>query len=215
MVDGVTGRLVPPEDPAALAEALAALIRDPALRQAMGRPGRRRILERFAFEAGIARLAARFGARRRAPRGRLMRVAFYAPMKPPDHPVPSGDRRMARAFMALLRDLGHEVELASRFRSYDRDGDADAAGAAGAAWARGWRRAVCALSAAPARPDLWFTYHLYHKAPDWLGPVVSRALRIPYVVAEASLAGKQAGGPGPRATRPAARRSRRPTWSWR
>ena len=53
-----------------------------------------------------------------------MRVAFYAPMKPPSHPVPSGDRRMARAFMALLRDIGHEVELASTFRSFDRDGDA-------------------------------------------------------------------------------------------
>ena len=25
-------------------------------------------------------------------------------------------------------------------------------------------------------PDLWFTYHLYHKAPDWLGPAVSAAL---------------------------------------
>ena len=43
-------------------------------------------------------------------------------------------------------------------------------------------------------PELWFTYHLYHKAPDWLGPVVSRALSIPYVVAEASLARKQAAG---------------------
>ena len=41
-----------------------------------------------------------------------MRIAFYAPMKPPDHPLPSGDRRMARAFMDLLASLGHEVDLA-------------------------------------------------------------------------------------------------------
>ena len=61
VVDGVTGDLVAPEDPAALAEALARLIRDPARRQAMGQSGRRRILERFAFEAGIARIAARLG----------------------------------------------------------------------------------------------------------------------------------------------------------
>ena len=27
------------------------------------------------------------------------------------------------------------------------------------------------------RPDLWFTYHLYHKAPDWIGPAVAEALR--------------------------------------
>jgi benzoyl-CoA-dihydrodiol lyase len=26
-----------------------------------------------------------------------------------------------------------------------------------------------------AMPDLWFTYHLYHKAPDYLGPVVRAA----------------------------------------
>jgi glycosyltransferase involved in cell wall biosynthesis len=61
VVDGVTGRLVPPDRPAALAAALAGLIGDPTLRQAMGQAGRRRILERFAFAAGIERLAARFG----------------------------------------------------------------------------------------------------------------------------------------------------------
>lgn len=61
VVDGVTGLLVPPEDPAALSEALAGLARDPERRLAMGREGRRRILEEFAFERGIERLAARFG----------------------------------------------------------------------------------------------------------------------------------------------------------
>jgi hypothetical protein len=43
-------------------------------------------------------------------------------------------------------------------------------------------------------PELWFTYHLYHKAPDWLGPVIADALGIPYVVAEASDAPKRALG---------------------
>ena len=55
-----TGLLVAAEDDAALSEALQALIRAPARRQAMGTEGRRRILERFAFEAGIAKLARRF-----------------------------------------------------------------------------------------------------------------------------------------------------------
>ena len=143
-----------------------------------------------------------------------MRVAFYAPMKPPDHPLPSGDRRMARAFMALLRDLGHEVELASRFRSYDRSGDAGRQAAAGAARPRAGGALLRRYGA--GRRDLWFTYHLYHKAPDWLGPAVSRALAIPYVAAEASLAGKQAGGPWAAgyAAEPGGDR-RRPTWCWR
>ncbi len=121
-----------------------------------------------------------------------MRVAFYAPMKPPGHPVPSGDRRMARAFMALLDDLGHEVELASRLRTFDREGDSMRQ----QRLERLGRRMAARYLAHPERhrPDLWFTYHLYHKAPDWLGPVVSGALRIPYVVAEASISAKQLGG---------------------
>jgi glycosyltransferase involved in cell wall biosynthesis len=125
-----------------------------------------------------------------------MRLAFYAPMKPPDHPVPSGDRRMARAFVGLLTSLGHEVELACRLRSYDRHGDTTRQrrlAEFGARVAAGLVRRY--LRRAPGlRPSVWFTYHLYHKAPDWLGPVVSRALGIPYVVAEASVAGKQAAG---------------------
>ncbi|HER27091.1 MAG TPA: glycosyltransferase [Rhodospirillales bacterium] len=51
------------------------------------------------------------------------------------------------------------------------------------------------------RPQLWFTYHLYHKAPDWIGPVVCKALAIPYMVAEASHAPKQSGGPWDRGYR--------------
>ena len=30
--------------------------------------------------------------------------------------------------------------------------------------------------------DLWFTYHSYYKAPDLLGPTVSRKLNLPYVI---------------------------------
>jgi colanic acid/amylovoran biosynthesis glycosyltransferase len=61
VVPGFTGLLVPPGDPAALAAAIARLAGDPAARLAMGREGRRRVLERFAFEAGVERIAARFG----------------------------------------------------------------------------------------------------------------------------------------------------------
>jgi glycosyltransferase involved in cell wall biosynthesis len=126
-----------------------------------------------------------------------MRVAFHAPMKPPDHPVPSGDRRMARAFAALLGSLGHEIELASRFRSYDRGGDAARQRRLAALGGRLAARAVRRYRQLPPgeRPGMWFTYHLYHKAPDWLGPTVGRALGVPYVVAEASVAPRQADGP--------------------
>jgi glycosyltransferase involved in cell wall biosynthesis len=57
--DGVNGRLVSPDDPAALALALAALIGDPAARLRCGRAGRRRVLDQFAMDPGLDRLAAR------------------------------------------------------------------------------------------------------------------------------------------------------------
>ena len=122
-----------------------------------------------------------------------MRIALYAPMKPPDHPVPSGDRCIARLLMRALRDGGHEVTVASRLRSYDRDGDRSRQQLIRR---RGERLAARFIDRhRRGRPDLWFTYHLYHKAPDWLGPAVTDALSIPYVVADASVAPKHAKGP--------------------
>ncbi|MGQ9366338.1 glycosyltransferase family 4 protein [Azospirillum sp. ST 5-10] len=122
-----------------------------------------------------------------------MRIAFYAPLKAPTHPVPSGDRRMARLLMAALAAGGHEVRLACTLRSWDDARRPGRAARLAALGARGANRLVARWRADP--PDLWFTYHLYHKAPDWLGPPVSAAFGIPYVVAEASHAAKRARGP--------------------
>jgi glycosyltransferase involved in cell wall biosynthesis len=47
----------------------------------------------------------------------------------------------------------------------------------------------------PERFDLWFTYHCYYRKPDWLGPIVAKALGVPYVIAEASHAPRRAQGP--------------------
>lgn len=51
--DGVSGRLVPPDDPRALAEACVELLRDSAARDRMGEAGRRRVAERFDAERQI------------------------------------------------------------------------------------------------------------------------------------------------------------------
>ena len=48
--DGVTGRLVPPRDPKALAEALAEALGDERRLAAWGAAGRRRYLDRFSVE---------------------------------------------------------------------------------------------------------------------------------------------------------------------
>jgi glycosyltransferase involved in cell wall biosynthesis len=123
-------------------------------------------------------------------------VAFYAPLKPPDHTVPSGDRRMARTLIQALKLADVPVELASRLRSYDRTGDP-----LRQRHIRGLGERVAAqlleryrrMSAA-RRPRAWLTYHAYHKSPDWLGPRVTAALGLPYLLAEASFAPKQREG---------------------
>lgn len=109
-----------------------------------------------------------------------MRIAFYAPMKPPDHPVPSGDRTIARGLIQAFIQAGHAVELMSRLRTRYV-----------------WLRPIKFLSfvlevqmasrrAARLCPDLWLTYHTYYKAPDLLGPIISRRLHIPYFIVEGS-----------------------------
>ncbi|MEO1191116.1 MAG: glycosyltransferase family 4 protein [Pseudomonadota bacterium] len=125
-----------------------------------------------------------------------MRIAFYAPMKAPDHPVPSGDRAMARLLVRALEQAGGTVTLASRFRSWQAAADAERQtrlADLGAALARRFLRRCAAEPA--LRPEVWVTYHLYYKAPDFIGPAVASALDIPYLLVEASLADKRAGGP--------------------
>jgi glycosyltransferase involved in cell wall biosynthesis len=139
-----------------------------------------------------------------------MHIAFYAPLKPPDHPVPSGDRRIAQLFVEALILSGHKPVLASRLRSFEGGGDLqrqDRLAEIGQRLADRILRRCC--RAPQTAPQLWFTYHIYHKAPDWLGPRVSNALSIPYVVAEASFAPKRERGPWARGHRAAGEAIRR------
>jgi glycosyltransferase involved in cell wall biosynthesis len=142
-----------------------------------------------------------------------MRIAFYAPLKPPDHQIPSGDRRVARLLLDALRLAGHQPFVASRLRSFDPVGGELRQARMAARGRQIGERLIVRWRAEPeTAPGLWFTYHLYYKAPDWIGPAVSVALGIPYVVAEASFAGKRAAGPwaaGHRAVAEALRRADR------
>src|SRR5262249_9075409 len=136
----------------------------------------------------------------------------YAPLKSPEHPVPSGDRRMGRLLIEALRLARHEVELACNLSSRDGTGDVNHQMEIKSKAAVLAQRLVQTSRARTANqpPQRWLTYHLYHKAPDWIGPVVSQALGIPYVIAEASVAEKRKGGPwdlGYRATIEALRRA--------
>lgn len=130
-----------------------------------------------------------------APRSTLPRIAFYAPLKPVDHPVPSGDRQMARLILRALAATG-PVEVASGLRVYDGAGDPATQSRLTAAAAAECERLLSLYAAEPdRRPALWLSYHVYYKAPDLIGPVIARRLAIPYVVVEATRARKRLTGP--------------------
>lgn len=122
-----------------------------------------------------------------------MKLAFYAPLKPPDHPVPSGDRQMARLLIEALKLAGHEVEIASRLRSYVPEPDFNALELMAEKAATEAVR-IAAEWEASSPPDAWFAYHPYYKAPDLIGPGLARRFNLPYVTAEASHSSRRNAG---------------------
>jgi glycosyltransferase involved in cell wall biosynthesis len=63
--DGVTGHLVPPHDPPALARRLMQLQANPALARALGRAGMRRVRSLFTWDRVAGEMAAVYEAVRR------------------------------------------------------------------------------------------------------------------------------------------------------
>ncbi len=113
-----------------------------------------------------------------------MRIAFYAPFKPLDHPTPSGDQMIGRGIFASLRNQGHQVSIISKLRCR---------------WIY-WnpshilqalleiKRITHRLQREPV--DCWVTYHCYYKAPDIIGPTVTKKLSLPYIIFQGSYATK-------------------------
>jgi len=126
---------------------------------------------------------------------RMPRCLFLAPLKPPDHPNPSGDRLIARQFLRLLGQLGFDVDIPSVLRTRCETPETlpDILAAAKAEV----ERCLGEELARPARDraDLVFTYHNYYKAPDLIGPALAHALGIPYILAESSRSPRRAVGP--------------------
>jgi hypothetical protein len=147
--------------------------------------------------------------------GVTMRVLLHTPLKSPDSPIPSGDREMARGCRRLLRRLGHHVgDAGDEPRPSGRARAADHLALERRARAK--RTADRALARLPARHperfDLWLTYHCYYRKPDWLGPIVTRALAYPMRCAEARTASRRAQGRRGSAIAPSSAPSPPPTW---
>ncbi len=94
-----------------------------------------------------------------------------------------------------LETAGMQVDVAARLRSRVADGNILKQARLAELGTKLAARLLRQYQAGTRpKPDIWFTYHLYYKAPDWIGPIVADALNIPYVVAEASFAPKRAKG---------------------
>lgn len=125
-----------------------------------------------------------------------MRALFYSPFVEPSDAAPSGAQQMARLFVRALGGAGAEVMIPALPTTYDGKGDAAAQADARQRSEDAARMLLAQIGRGEmAKPDVWFSYHVYYKSPDWIGPKVSRALSIPYVIAEGSHAPKRKGGP--------------------
>lgn len=114
-----------------------------------------------------------------------MRIAFYAPLKAPSHPVPSGDRQMARMLVRALGMVGHQVEIVSELRAFVAGSGPGVHDAVRAAALQEIDRIALEWSRS-GPPDLWFCYHPYHKAPDFLADGLADRFGLPIVTVEAS-----------------------------
>ncbi|MGI9477916.1 MAG: glycosyltransferase family 1 protein, partial [Hyphomicrobiaceae bacterium] len=110
-----------------------------------------------------------------------MNIAFYAPMKPPDAIRPSGDRTIGRLLMAALTHAGFDVRLASQLRTWSGVPDSTRLDAFRAQAGHEAEALITSYSGGGHswKPDLWFTYHNYYKAPDLLGSRIAAALDMP------------------------------------
>lgn len=107
---------------------------------------------------------------------RPLKIAFYAPFKPLNHPNPSGDLMIGRSICTFLENRGHKVATVSQLRTrliFEKP------------WL--WPQLLMERQKIDRRlkrlvPDLWLTFHTYYKGPDLLGPGACSRLKIPYTI---------------------------------
>ncbi|MBX2879589.1 MAG: glycosyltransferase family 4 protein [Granulosicoccus sp.] len=119
------------------------------------------------------------------------RIAFYAPLKPIDHPTPSGDRLMARLLVSCLINAGFDVDIASHLRAFIKRPDGLKEKNELEEQAEIEISRLQRLWDSSQAPDLWFSYHPYFKSPDLIGPRLCEIFDIPYVTAEASYSARR------------------------
>ncbi|MCP5071846.1 MAG: glycosyltransferase [Rhodobacteraceae bacterium] len=102
---------------------------------------------------------------------------------------------MAKGLFAALQDISPamKIDLASELRTWEGQGNAQAQQQLISAAKPEIERVIGHGNA--INWQVWVTYHNYYKAPDLIGPAVSRHLEIPYVLVEASRSRRRLTGP--------------------
>ena len=118
-----------------------------------------------------------------------MKAVFYAPMKSPTNPKPSGDRTVARLLVTAFQALGYDIHILEGFKAYNAD--PSLYGEKRQHVLDKWEKERALIFS--KKPDLWVTYHSYYKAPDLIGPRASRELAVPYIIFEPSFSPKRLG----------------------
>ena len=113
-----------------------------------------------------------------------MRIAFFAPPKPINHKVPSGDLMIGKSLHDFLCNQGHEIEIASHMRMRNIMNKPHK-----------WPALLYEYKKIQDKvkyfnPDIWLTYHSYYKAPDPFGARIARILEIPYAIYQGVFATK-------------------------
>lgn len=96
---------------------------------------------------------------------------------------------MARLLLRALGMAGHDVSVASELRSFHAASETEVPGLRQAALSEVER--LSALYQQQGRPDMWFCYHPYYKAPDLIGPALCQRFGMAYVTAEASYSNRR------------------------
>ena len=105
-----------------------------------------------------------------------MQISFYMPFKPLGHENPSGDLVTGTELFDYIRGRGHTIDLVSRFRTRYLTLKPWLWPAIGPAMA------AAEIRSRRLRSRIWLTYHTYYKAPDVIGPLCCRRLKIPYTI---------------------------------
>ena len=119
------------------------------------------------------------------------RIAFYSPLKPAGHPIPSGDGLMGGLLIDCLTRAGYKVDIASQLRVFLKDPNDEAYKYIQMDQANLEIQRLNKVWKQHGAPRLWFCYHSYYKSPDLIGPELCDAFDIPYITAEASYSNRR------------------------